>query len=102
MITEIVTFDLPADMDRAQLIALFESTVPRWQANDRLIRKQYLYDPATGTGGGVYLWPSRADAEAAHDADWCARAQALYGAAPRFAYFETPVVVDNTTGTVLR
>jgi len=31
MITEIVSFDLPNDLSRDAVIALFEKSVPRWQ-----------------------------------------------------------------------
>ncbi|UYV36902.1 monooxygenase [Rhodobacteraceae bacterium D3-12] len=96
MITEIVTFDLPPGAPRDEIIAKFELTVPRWQANDALVRKYYLYDGEAGIVGGVYLWPSRADAEAAHDAAWCAMAEELYGCRPRFQYFDTPLIVDNS------
>lgn len=96
MITEIVRFALAPELDRDAVIRRFQATAPAWQANPDLIRKYYLFDPETRQGGGVYLWPSRAAAEAAHDADWCARAAALYGARPTFEYFETPLIVDNS------
>jgi hypothetical protein len=96
MITEIVTFDLPKGTTRAEAVALFEKSVPRWQANKALLRKYYLFDGEAGVGGGVYLWPNRADALAAHDAAWCDMAEAMYGSRPQFRYFDTPVIVDNT------
>ena len=52
MITEIVTFPIPDGMTRAQVIANFKATVPGWSANPDLIRKNYLYDPEGGRGGG--------------------------------------------------
>ena len=101
MITEIVRFDLPADMPRAKVIELFKATVPRWQSNPDLIRKQYLYDPEGAQGGGIYLWKTKADALSAHDDAWCDMAESIYGSRPRFDYFETPLVVDNSIGEVL-
>ncbi|WP_137702545.1 monooxygenase [Marimonas lutisalis] len=95
MITEIVNFDLPEGMTREEAVALYEKTVPRWQANEALVRKYYLYDEENRIGGGVYLWPSIEDAKAAHDAAWCDMAEKMYGSRPRFQYFETPVIVDN-------
>jgi len=95
MITEIVNFDLPADLNRDEVIALFEKSVPRWLGWPGLIRKQYLFNGEARLGGGVYLWETRAQAEAAHDTAWCDKAEALYGSRPRFQYFETPIVVDN-------
>ena len=97
LITEIVTFDLPEGMSRDDVVALYEKTKPRWQANAALIRKYYLYDEEAGIGGGVYLWPSRADALAAHDEEWCVLAEKTYGCRPRFQVFDTPVIVDNST-----
>ncbi|KPA21069.1 hypothetical protein shim_25340 [Shimia sp. SK013] len=102
MITEIVSFDLPADMPRDTVLALFEQTVARWQGHPDLIRKQYLYDAGANRGGGVYLWATRAAAESAHDSAWCDTAETLYGSRPTFAYFETPFVVDNRAGEILR
>lgn len=101
MITEIVRFDLPADMPRAKVIELFKATVPRWQSNPDLIRKQYLYDPEGAQGGGIYLWKTKAAALAAHDDTWCDMAESIYRSRPRFDYFETPLVVDNSIGEVL-
>lgn len=95
MITEIVRFAISPDLDRDTVIRRFEATAPAWRANPDLIRKYYLHDPETGQGGGVYLWRNKAAALAAHDAAWCARAEALYGSRPRFEYFETPLIVDN-------
>lgn len=95
MITEIVTFDLRAGTTREEALALFRQTVAGWEAHPDLVRKYYLFDGATETGGGVYLWPDRATAEAAHDATWVAKAEALYGSRPRFQYFDTPIVVEG-------
>lgn len=98
MITEIVTFDLPDGLDRDAVKALYEKTMPRWQANSALVRKYYLYDGEGRIGGGVYLWPTVRDAQAAHDAAWCDMAEKIYGSRPRFQYFETPLIVDNEAG----
>ncbi|MDQ2095923.1 hypothetical protein [Rhodalgimonas zhirmunskyi] len=95
MITEIVTFDLPVGMTRDEVIALYETTMPRWRANGALVRKYYLFDDEGRQGGGVYLWPTIEDAKLAHDATWCAMAEKMYGSAPRFQYFETPLIVEN-------
>lgn len=96
MITEIVNFDLPEGMGRDEVLTLYEKTLPRWQANEALVRKYYLYDGEARIGGGVYLWPSVEDAQAAHDAAWIEMAEKMYGSRPRFQYFETPLIVDNS------
>jgi hypothetical protein len=96
MIVEIVSFDLPEGMTRDEVVELFEKSVPRWRANPDLVRKYYLFDGASRTGGGVYLWPDIAAAKTAHDDAWCDMAEKMYGCRPRFRYFEAPLIVDNS------
>lgn len=96
MITEIVTFDLPRGITRDEVLEKYNATVPRWRANPDLLRKTYIYDAENGTGGGVYLWKSKAAAQDAHNAEWCRMAQEVYGSAPRFAYFEAVLEINNT------
>lgn len=97
MITEIVTFAIPAGMDRDQVVALFEESAAIWRAHPTLYRKNYLYDPEAGVAGGVYTWDSIADAQAAHGPAFHARVAETFGSTPQFQYFETPVVVQNRT-----
>lgn len=95
MITEIVTFRIARDLDRAAVVSLYEKSAPIWRENPDLIHKSYLYDPETGTGGGVYLWKSIEAAKASHGQAFLDRIAQTFGSTPEFAYFETPVVVDN-------
>ena len=46
MITEIVEFDLPEGMTRDQASTLFETSVPRWQANRKLVT--FILDEPVG------------------------------------------------------
>lgn len=64
MITAIATFQLakPITLDQARKI--FMSTAPKYQDVTGLIRKYYLLSQDGTTVGGVYLWKSRAAAEA--------------------------------------
>jgi hypothetical protein len=95
MITELVLFDLPKGMTREQVADFFRQNAPKWRANSELIRKNYLYDPATQRGGGAYLWPDIAAAQRAHSTVWCEMIRKTFGSEPVIQYFETPVVVDN-------
>lgn len=98
MITEIVTFTIPAGMSREAVVALYEKSVPTWKANPDLLRKNYLYDPDGGKGGGIYTWKTLAAAQAGHGEAFRARIRETFGADPEFAYFDTPIVVDNEHG----
>ena len=101
MITAIVNFKLPKDIDAKKAAQLFEASVPKYRGLKGLVRKYYLYDAATNTGGGVYLWKSRAEAEAVYTPQWKAYIAERYGAAPEIRFFETPVIVDNEAPRIL-
>ncbi len=98
MITAVVQFPLPAGVTRAEAAALFQGSAPKYRGLPGLVRKYYLF--GDGVGGGVYLWKSREDAERVYDAAWRMMIRERYGADPSIAYFDTPVVVDNTTGEI--
>jgi hypothetical protein len=51
--------------------------------------------------GRVYLWKTRADAEAFYSGPWLAGIRERYGMDPQIKYFETPCVTDNLAGSVL-
>jgi len=102
MITEIVTFSLPEGLSREELVAGFEATAGIWKENPDLIRKNYLVDMENRTGGGVYLWNSRADAQKWHGDEFRTRVKAKYGSEPRSQFFDTPVVVDNVSDEIVK
>jgi len=100
MITEIVTFKLPSEMTREDVVANFEKTAPNWKANPDLIRKNYLVDVKIGMAGGVYLWKERGHAEKWHGEAFRNKVKEIYGSEPEIRFFDTPIIVDNATGAV--
>ena len=98
MITAIVPFKLPADIDAAKAAELFRGSAPKYQALKGLVRKYYLFDAESRTGGGCYLWESREAAERVYNAEWRKMIADRYGAAPEISFYETPVIVDNSQG----
>jgi hypothetical protein len=101
MITAIVRFKLPATLDAAKAAELFRSSAPKYQGLAGLIRKYYLFDAESRTGGGCYLWESREAADRVYNAEWRKMIAERYGVPPEISYFETPVVVDNTLGKTI-
>jgi hypothetical protein len=101
MITAIVNFRLPPEIDAKNAADLFKSSAPKYRGLQGLVRKYYLYDEQSRIGGGVYLWRSRADADAVYTPQWKAYIAERYGAPPEIRYFETPVVVDNESDKVI-
>lgn len=102
MITALVQFKLPEPLTRDKAKEVFSSTAPKYREVHGLIRKYYLLSEDGGTAGGVYLWKSRKDAEQIYNDDWREFIMEKYGSEPSVTYFESPVVVDNLVGEILK
>lgn len=98
MLIEIVTFDIPETMSRAEVMAAYDGVTAKWRGVPELVRKSFIYDEARRIGGAVYQWR---DAEAAarwHGPDWQAGVRATYGSEARIERFEMPMIADNELG----
>ena len=102
MITALVQFKLPEPLTRDKAKEVFSSTAPKYREVHGLIRKYYLLSEDGGTAGGVYLWKSRKDAKQLYNDDWKDFIMEKYGSEPSVTYFESPVVVDNLVGEILK
>ena len=94
-ITTVVQFRLPQPISLEEATRRFESSAPKYRNVPGLIRKYYLRAEDGRTAGGVYLWESRAAAEATYNTQWREHVARLFGAAPEIIWFDTPVIVDN-------
>lgn len=95
MILATVTFDLGRRLSRAEAAAAFAASAPDYLGRAGLIRKYYFLSESGDRAGGIYLWESRAAAEACYGGDWLAFVTQKYGTTPEIVYAEAPVVVDN-------
>jgi hypothetical protein len=102
VITVITTYPLPEPMTRQEAQRNFLSTAPRYQDVVGLVRKYYYLSQDGRTIGGVYLWNSRADAEAMFNDEWRRVMRDKYRSDPSVVYFDCPVVVDNLTREILK
>jgi hypothetical protein len=102
MLTAIVQFDLPAPISLEEATRRFESSAPKYQRLDGLVRKYYIRSEDGRVAGGVYLWETRQAGERVYDGEWRERVAKLYGAQPRITWFDTPVIVDNLTGGITK
>jgi hypothetical protein len=100
MIVEIVTFRALPGANWQAILADARTTLPRWRGNPELHRKHYVLSEDGKTSGGVYIWPTRAAAEEAHDATWRANVEKRTGAAPTIVYFDLMMLLDNEAGSV--
>jgi len=102
MITAFVQFKLPHPISREKAQETFLGTAPKYREVEGLIRKYYLLSEDGGTAGGVYLWKSRGDAERLYTDEWKRFIAEKYGAEPSVTYFDSPVIVDNLVGEILK
>ena len=93
----IVQFDLPKRTE-AQAIEGGSKSAPMYRelAAKGLIRKVYLNGDSGA--GGVYLWESRAAAEAWFTESWIGELTKRFGVRPRLTMYDTHVTVDNLAG----
>ncbi len=101
MITVLTAFTLPKPISRDEACAIFLSTAPKYRGVPGLFRKTYVLYPDGVTVGGVYLWNSRAEAEAMYTEEWRAFVRAKYATEPVVTYLDSPVVVDNVSRQTL-
>ena len=100
MITAIVQYKLPPHIDLAACAAHFRDIAPGFRDVPGLVRKQFIY-AEDGWAGGVYLWQTRAAAEAFYAGPWLDGIRDRYGMDPQIKFFETACITDNAIGTVL-
>ena len=101
MITVITNFRLPKPITREEARTIFLSTAPKYRGVPGLVRKVYVLSQDGNTAGGIYLWNSRAEADAMYTESWKAFVREKYGTDPSVTYFDSPVVVDNVSHEVL-
>lgn len=100
MIISMTLFTLPKPMTRAEARKIFLSTAPNYVGTKGLLQKHYVISQDGMTVGGVYLWNSRAEAEAIYTETWRTFVRAKYNCDPTVTYFDSPVTVDNVAGQI--
>ncbi|QGZ38811.1 putative monooxygenase ydhR [Pseudoduganella flava] len=101
MIIVTTAFKLPNPLTRDEARAIFLGTAPTYQGVPGLLRKHYVLSEDGQTAGGVYLWNSRAEAEAMYTDAWRAFVKGKYGTDAVVTYFDSPVLVDNVAQQIL-
>lgn len=96
MIISLTQFRLPQAISLDQARRIFESTAPTYRGVQGLHKKHYILSEDGLTAGGVYLWNSKAEAEALYTDAWRNFVREKYGTEPKVLYFESPVTVDNS------
>lgn len=99
MITAIVRYQLPPEIDRDACLAHFEKIAPGFRDAKGLISKHFIWSER-GTAGGVYQWETLEDAKAFYGGPWRAGIVERYGQEPEIEYFSVFCITDNEKGTI--
>jgi len=102
MIVTICHFALSEAYTPDKARAVFRDSTAKFENMPGLIRKYFLLAEDGRSAASVYLWETRAPAEAFFTESWKDFMVGKYGHRPTVSYFECPVVVDNLTKEVLR
>ena len=101
MILTFVTLQLPRPTTLPDITAVFQSTAPKYQSVEGLIRKNYWLSDDCQRAGGIYLWQSRDHADRLYTPEWKRNVESKYGAPPSIEYLHSPVMVDNREETIV-
>ena len=99
MIAKLVSFQLPTDMSRDDVMASAREIAEEWIRHPRLIRKDFLLDENNITYG-YYLFPDRESAEQAHGAAFLKRLKERFGVEPEIKYFDYLMTADAEKGSI--
>src|SRR4029077_5379197 len=97
MIIAITNFQLPKPVTREEARSIFLTTATTYQGVTGLVRKSYVVADDGNSVGGIYLWTSRAEAEAVFTESGRAFVRGKDHSEPSVTYFDSPVTVDNVT-----
>ena len=100
MITAIVQYRLPPSISLDDCAAHFRNIASGFREVPGLVRKQFIY-AEDRWAGGVYLWRSRAAADAFYSGPWLDGIRERYGMDPQIKFFETACITDNSIKAVL-
>jgi hypothetical protein len=98
MITAIVLYDLPEEIDRDACRAHFLKIAPGFLGVPGFIRKQFIHDVNGRVAGGSYLWRDLESAKAFYSGAWLEGIRQRYRCEPRISYYETFAIADQATG----
>ncbi len=81
-------------VDKKEFEKKLLATAPKYEKLDGLIRKYYIMTDDGKHAGGIYLWESKAKADAWYNAEWKKYMTEAWGEPPLLEYLDCPIVVD--------
>ena len=101
MHTVMWTFKLPAAVTRTEVVDTIKATAHGYQGVPGLIRKYYGLTEDGASLVGIYLWKSRAAADAFYTPDWIARISGRWQSQGKRQDWETPMVVESAQNRLI-
>jgi hypothetical protein len=102
MITVIVKYTIAGNPPREQVAPMLkQGAETMFKGMPHLYSKQFCYDESQGLGLSVYLWDSRANAEAFFNEAFLEEFKKNMGCVPEVALYDNLVTVDNRAGDLL-
>lgn len=102
MATVLIKYKTDVKFTHEQVLKIMEQSANEtFRGMPHLLSKQFCFDIETGEGLSVYLWESRAHAEAYFTPEWKVYFEKKFGAVPHLEYYETLITLDNRTDDIL-
>ena len=102
MITAIVKYTTAKSYTQQEITSMMRFGAEKmFQNMPHLHSKQFCFDIATNEGVSIYLWDSRASAEAFFNDAFMEQFQQSMGAVPTIEYYNTILTVDNRKGDIM-
>jgi hypothetical protein len=101
MVTVLTRVQLAPQITKEEVYQAIEASIPYYQSVPGLLCKAFTLSEDNKIGG-AYLFESQAAAEAHFDEKWYERVRRTYNVEGEVLFFDSPVVLDNTTGVVRR
>jgi hypothetical protein len=95
------TYQMPAGQSADAIAELFGKTADIYIGVPGLIRKYFGHSDDLRSVVGIYLWESKAHADAFYSPEWIAGVKSRWGSLPAKAEWVVPQVVESAERRVL-
>ena len=96
------SYPSPAGLTKEKADRLFADVAEMYVGVPGLVRKYFGYSEDGETIVGIYLWRSKAEAEAFYNPDWIAGVTSRWGVMPTRSDWQVPQVVESADGRIIR
>src|SRR5688500_10712049 len=95
------TYKMPPSSSAEQITALFAKTAHLYLGVPGLVRKYFGHSEDRLSVVGIYLWESKAHADAFYSPEWVAGVTSRWGSMPDKTEWLVPQVVETAEGRVV-